>query len=158
MTGFGKATIQLPTKKITVEVKSLNSKGLDLNVNAFSLPRNGIGLRTQIASTLERGSGFFYFIESTAEQTTTKVNVPIVKAINQLKRHLCRCGPNRIDEMAVRMPDAMKIERDEIDENDWAQIKVVIEEGLNNIMTFRKDEGVSLEKNFNCVLEIFDST
>jgi hypothetical protein len=53
--------------------------------------------------------------------------------------------------MAVRMPDAMKIERDEIDENDWAQIKVVIEEGLNNIM--RKDEGVSLEKNFNCVLE-----
>jgi hypothetical protein len=54
--------------------------------------------------------------------------------------------------MAVRMPDAMKIERDEIDENDWAQIKVVIEEGLNNIM--RKDEGVSLEKNFNCVLDI----
>jgi hypothetical protein len=46
--------------------------------------------------------------------------------------------------MAVRMPDAMKIERDEIDENDWAQIKVVIEEGLN-IMTFRKDEE-SLEK------------
>jgi uncharacterized protein YicC (UPF0701 family) len=60
--------------------------------------------------------------------------------------------------MAVRMPDAMKIERDEIDENDWAQIKVVIEEGLNNIMTFRKRRGVSLEKNFNCVLEIFDST
>jgi anti-sigma regulatory factor (Ser/Thr protein kinase) len=52
----------------------------------------------------------------------------------------------------------MKIERDEIDENDWAQIKVVIEEGLNNIMTFRKRRGVSLEKNFNCVLEIFDST
>jgi hypothetical protein len=55
--------------------------------------------------------------------------------------------------MAV-MPDAMKIERDEIDENDWAQIKVVIEEGLNNIMTFRKTR-VSLEKNFNCVLGIF---
>jgi uncharacterized protein YicC (UPF0701 family) len=50
--------------------------------------------------------------------------------------------------MAVRMPDAMKIERDEIDENDWAQIKVVIEEGLNNIMTFRKRRGVSLEKEF----------
>jgi anti-sigma regulatory factor (Ser/Thr protein kinase) len=48
--------------------------------------------------------------------------------------------------MAVRMPDAMKIERDEIDENDWAQIKVVIEEGLNNIMTFRKDEGIVRKK------------
>jgi uncharacterized protein YicC (UPF0701 family) len=50
--------------------------------------------------------------------------------------------------MAVRMPDAMKIERDEIDENDWAQIKVVIEEGLNNIMTFRKDEGSIVRKKF----------
>jgi hypothetical protein len=47
---------------------------------------------------------------------------------------------SKLMKMAVRMPDAMKIERDEIDENDWAQIKVVIEEGLNNIMTFRKDE------------------
>jgi uncharacterized protein YicC (UPF0701 family) len=62
MTGFGKATIQLPTKKITVEIKSLNSKGLDLNVNAFSLPRNGMGLRTQIASALERGKVDFLFL------------------------------------------------------------------------------------------------
>jgi hypothetical protein len=49
--------------------------------------------------------------------------------------------------MAVRMPDAMKIERDEIDENDWAQIKVVIEEGLNNIMTFRR-RGSIVRKEF----------
>jgi uncharacterized protein YicC (UPF0701 family) len=56
-----KQTIQLPTKKITVEVKSLNSKGLDLNVNA-SLPRNGIGFTTQIASTLERGKVDFLFL------------------------------------------------------------------------------------------------
>jgi uncharacterized protein YicC (UPF0701 family) len=62
MTGFGKATIQLPTKKITVEIKSLNSKGLDLNVNAFSLPRNGMGLRTQIASTLEERKWIFLFL------------------------------------------------------------------------------------------------
>jgi uncharacterized protein (TIGR00255 family) len=157
MTGFGKATIQLPTKKITVEIKSLNSKGLDLNVRMPSLPRNGIRFTDQIASALERG-GFFYFIESTAEQTTTKVNVPIVKAyINQLKDIYADADQTELMKMAVRMPDAMKIERDEIDENDWAQIKVVIE-GLNNIMTFRKDEGVSLEKNFNCVLGIFDST
>jgi uncharacterized protein YicC (UPF0701 family) len=102
---------------------------------------------------------FSIFIESTAEQTTTKVNVPIVKAyINQLKDIYADADQTELMKMAVRMPDAMKIERDEIDENDWAQIKVVIEEGLNNIMTFRKDEGVSLEKNFNCVLGIFDST
>jgi uncharacterized protein YicC (UPF0701 family) len=78
---FGKATIQLPTKKITVEIKSLNSKGLDLNVRMPSLYREmELGLRTQIASALERGKvDFSIFIESTAEQTTTKVNVPIVK-------------------------------------------------------------------------------
>jgi uncharacterized protein YicC (UPF0701 family) len=99
-----------------------------------------LGLRTQIASALERGKvDFSIFIESTAEQTTTKVNVPIVKAyINQLKDIYADADQTELMKMAVRMPDAMKIERDEIDENDWAQIKVVIEEGLNNIMTFRK--------------------
>ncbi|WP_074720573.1 YicC/YloC family endoribonuclease [Flavobacterium frigoris] len=151
MTGFGKATIQLPTKKITVEVKSLNSKGLDLNVRMPSLYREmELGLRTQIASTLERGKvDFSIFIESTAEQTTTKVNVPIVKAyINQLKAVYADADETELMKMAVRMPDALKIERDEIDENDWAQIKIVIEESLNNIKTFRRDEGLSLEKEF----------
>jgi uncharacterized protein (TIGR00255 family) len=151
MTGFGKATIQLPTKKITVEVKSLNSKGLDLNVRMPSLYREmELGLRTQIASTLERGKvDFSVFIESTAEQTTTKVNVPIVKAyINQLKAVYADADETELMKMAVRMPDALKIERDEIDENDWAQIKVVIEESLTNIKTFRRDEGLSLEKEF----------
>ncbi|WP_091091216.1 YicC/YloC family endoribonuclease [Flavobacterium gillisiae] len=151
MTGFGKATIQLPTKKITVEVKSLNSKGLDLNVRMPSLYREmELGLRTQIASTLERGKvDFSIFIESTAEQTTTKVNVPIVKAyINQLKAVYADADETELMKMAVRMPDALKIERDEIDENDWAQIKIVIEESLNNIKTFRRDEGMSLEKEF----------
>jgi uncharacterized protein (TIGR00255 family) len=151
MTGFGKATIQLPTKKITVEVKSLNSKGLDLNVRMPSLYREmELGLRTQIASTLERGKvDFSVFIESTAEQTTTKVNVPIVKAyIDQLKAVYADADETELMKIAVRMPDALKIERDEIDENDWAQIKVVIEESLTNIKTFRRDEGLSLEKEF----------
>jgi uncharacterized protein YicC (UPF0701 family) len=63
MTGFGKATIQLPTKKITVEIKSLNSKGLDLNVRMPSLYREmELGLRTQIASALERGKVDFLFL------------------------------------------------------------------------------------------------
>jgi uncharacterized protein YicC (UPF0701 family) len=59
MTGF-KATIQLPTKKITVEIKSLNSKGLDLNVRCLLFTEMELGLRTQIASW-KRKSGFFYF-------------------------------------------------------------------------------------------------
>ncbi|WP_140485539.1 YicC/YloC family endoribonuclease [Flavobacterium sp. GSA192] len=151
MTGFGKATLQLPTKKITVEVKSLNSKGLDLNVRMPSLYREmELGLRTQIASTLERGKvDFSIYIESTAEQTSTKVNVPIVKAyINQLREVYADADETELMKMAVRMPDTMKVEREEIDENEWAQIKEVINESLNNILSFRKDEGLSLEKEF----------
>jgi uncharacterized protein (TIGR00255 family) len=151
MTGFGKATLQLPSKKITIEVKSLNSKGLDLNVRMPSLYREmELGLRNQIALKLERGKvDFSIFIESTAEQTTTKVNVPIVKAyINQLREVYADADETELMKMAVRMPDTMKIERDEIDENDWIQIQTVIEEALQNILTFRKDEGQSLENEF----------
>jgi uncharacterized protein (TIGR00255 family) len=151
MTGFGKATLQLPSKKITIEVKSLNSKGLDLNVRMPSLYREmELGLRNQIALKLERGKvDFSIFIESTAEQTTTKVNVPIVKAyISQLREVYVDADETELMKMAVRMPDTMKIERDEIDENDWIQIQTVIEEALQNILTFRKDEGQSLEKEF----------
>jgi len=151
MTGFGKATLQLPTKKITVEAKSLNSKGLDLNVRMPSVYREmELGLRNKIALALERGKvDFSIFIENTAEQTSTKVNVPIVKAyINQLREVYNAADETELMKMAVRMPDAMKTERDEIDENDWIQIQTVIEESLTNILNFRRDEGASLEKEF----------
>jgi uncharacterized protein (TIGR00255 family) len=151
MTGFGKATLQLPSKKITVEVKSLNSKGLDLNVRMPSLYREmELGLRNQIALKLERGKvDFSIFIESTAEQTSTKVNVPIVKGyMEQLRAVYAEADEVELMKMAIRMPDTMKIEREEINENDWSQITTAIDEALQNILTFRRDEGQSLEKEF----------
>ena len=151
MTGFGKATLQLPTKKITVEVKSLNSKGLDLNVRMPSVYREmELGLRNEIALKLERGKiDFSVFVEMTGEQTSTKVNVPIVKAyIAQMREVIANADETELMKMAVRMPDALKTERDEIDENDWAEIQKVITEGLVNIHNFRIDEGKSLEKEF----------
>jgi uncharacterized protein (TIGR00255 family) len=109
-----------------------------------------LGLRNQIALALERGKiDFSIFIENTAEQTSTKVNVPIVKAyINQLKAVYADADETELMKMAVRMPDALKTERDEIDENDWTHIQTVIAEALQNILTFRKDEGQSLENEF----------
>jgi uncharacterized protein (TIGR00255 family) len=151
MTGFGKATLQLPAKKITVEVKSLNSKGMDLNVRMPSVYREmELGLRNEIALKLERGKvDFSVYIEMTGEQTSTKVNVPIVKAyIQQMKAVIADADETELMKMAVRMPDALKTERDEIDENDWSEIQNVIKEALNNIATFREDEGKSLEKEF----------
>ena len=152
MTGFGKASLQLPTKKITVEVKSLNSKGLDLNTRMPSVYREmELGLRNQIAQQLERGKiDFSLFIEVTGEETSTKVNAPIVKAyISQMRAILADANETELMKMAVRMPDALKTERDEIDENEWKEIQKVIVEALNNILNFRQAEGQSLEKEFS---------
>jgi len=151
MTGFGKATLQLPTKKITVEIKSLNSKGLDLNTRMPSVFREmELGLRNQLSQKLERGKvDFSLYVEVTGEETSSKINVPIVKGyINQMKAVIPNADETELMKMAVRMPDALKTERDEIDENEWKKIQTVIDEALQNIVQFRTDEGVSLEKEF----------
>ena len=151
MTGFGKSTLQLPVKKITVEVKSLNSKGLDLNVRMPSVYRElELGLRNEIATRLERGKiDFSVYVEMTGEQTTTKINVPIVQAyMQQMRAVIANADDTELMKMAVRMPDALKTERDEIDENDWTEIQKVIREALDNIVKFRADEGKSLENEF----------
>jgi uncharacterized protein (TIGR00255 family) len=151
MTGFGKATLQLPTKKITVEIKSLNSKGLDLNTRMPSIFREmELGLRNQLSHRLERGKiDFALYIEVTGEETSSKINVPIVKGyINQMKAVIPNADETELMKMAVRMPDALKTEREEIDENEWSSIQKVIDDAINNIAQFRKDEGVALEKEF----------
>lgn len=152
MTGFGKATLQLPTKKITVEIKSLNSKGLDLNVRMPSAYREmELSLRNDLSVKLERGKiDFSIYVESTGEQTSTKINVPIVKAyIAQMREVLGKnADETELMKMAVRMPDALKTERDEIDDEDWGEIQTAIDEAIKNIQQFRIAEGTALEKEF----------
>jgi uncharacterized protein (TIGR00255 family) len=109
-----------------------------------------LGLRKEIAVRLERGKvDFSVFVEMTGEQTSTKINVPIVKSyIEQMRGVIADADETELMKMAVRMPDALKTERDEIDENDWIEIKKVIQEALDNIVQFRVDEGKSLENEF----------
>ena len=151
MTGFGKATVQLFTKKITVEIKSLNSKGLDLNVRVPSAFKEmELGIRNQLSVQLERGKiDFSLYLEATGEDTTSKLNASIIKSyINQLKVIIPTADETELMKIAVRFPDALKMDREEIDENEWPQIQKVIDEAINNIRNFRKDEGLSLEKEF----------
>ena len=151
MTGFGKAFMQLSNKKITVEIKSLNSKGLDLNVRTPSVYREmELQIRNTIAQRLERGKiDFSLYIEVTGEETSAKINVPIVKGyINQMKEVIPNADETELMKMAVRMPDSLKTEREELDKTEWLQIEKVINEALDNISTFRSDEGLSLEKEF----------
>ncbi|MFD2600827.1 YicC/YloC family endoribonuclease [Flavobacterium suzhouense] len=151
MTGFGKASLQLPTKKITVEIKSLNSKGLDVSVRMPSAFREmELGLRNKIGVKLERGKiDFSLFVEVTGEETSSKINAPIVKAyIAQMQEVIPDADPTELMKMAVRMPDALKTEREEIDPNEWQNIEGVIDQALENIQSFRISEGVALEKEF----------
>ena len=156
MTGFGKASLQLSTKKITVEVKSLNSKGLDLNTRMPSVYReNELALRNLLAQKLERGKvDFSLFVEVTGEETSSKINAAIVKAyIAQMKAILPDADETELMKMAVRMPDTMKTEREEIDPNEWKQIQTVIDEAIDNMLSFRTSEGASLEKEFTLRIE-----
>lgn len=150
MTGFGKASLQLPTKKITVEIKSLNSKGLDLSVRMPSAYREmELKLRNQIAQKLERGKvDFSLFVEVTAEETSSKVNIPIVKAYIKQMKEVVDGDMTELLKMAVRMPDALKTEREEIDESEWVRIQEVVDQALENIQSFRVSEGIALEKEF----------
>ena len=151
MTGFGKASLQLPTKKITVEVKSLNSKGLDLNVRLpLTYREKELPLRNVVAQILERGKvDFSLYVEVTAEETSSKINAPIVLSyIQQMRQIIPSADETELMKMAVRMPDALKVERVELDETEWTKINEVIEEALENIQSFRRSEGNTLEQDF----------
>jgi uncharacterized protein (TIGR00255 family) len=156
MTGFGKASVQLPTKKITVEIKSLNSKGLDVNTRIPSLYREkDLYVRTTIATALERGKiDFSLFIENTSDEVTTKINPSIIKGyINQIKSIYPTLEDSELLKLVINFPETLKTEREELDENEWQEIEKVIASALKNIQQFRKDEGAILEKEFGLRIE-----
>ncbi len=147
MTGFGKSLLQLPSKKITVEIKSLNSKSLDLNARIPGQYREKeLQLRNLIANSLTRGKvDFSLYVEITAEETTSVINPAVVRGyINQL-REIVDGDETELLKMAVRMPDALKTEREEIDETEFSSIEQAVKSALQEINTFRTDEGSALE-------------
>ncbi|MFS4492958.1 YicC/YloC family endoribonuclease [Maribacter sp. 2308TA10-17] len=150
MTGFGKHVIQLPSKKITVELKSLNSKSLDLNARMPSAYRaKELELRKTIASSLVRGKvDFGLYVEMTGAETSAQINEEVVKAYMKQLSAIAEGDDLRLLEMALRMPDAMKTEREDIDEEEYAEIQKALKEALSEINIFRSEEGSVLEKDF----------
>jgi len=150
MTGYGKAVLQLPTKKITIEVKSLNSKNLDLNTRMPSYYREKeLGIRKQLASSLVRGKvDFSIYVEMTGEETQTVINKQVVgKYVKELKE-LSEGTDIQFLEIAMRLPDALQSVREEIDETEWEQISSGIDTVILEIVQYRKDEAHSLEADF----------
>lgn len=150
MTGYGKSVIQLPTKKISIEIKSLNSKSLDLNTRMPSLYREKeLEIRKFIASKLERGKiDFSLFMEITGEETSTQINKTVVRQYIKQLREVVDGDDTEMLKMAIRLPDAVTTERDEIDEDEWSQIAAEIGSALEKIHQYRLDEGNVLETEF----------
>ena len=150
MTGYGKSVIQLPTKKISIEIKSLNSKNLDLNTRMPSLYREKeLDIRKLIASKLERGKiDFSLYMEITGEETSTQINKTVVKQYIKQLKEVVDGDEIELLKMAIRLPDAVTTERDDIDEDEWAQIAKEIDSSLEKIHLYRLDEGKTLESEF----------
>ena len=153
MTGYGKSVLHLSDKKVTIEVKSLNSKNLDLNVRMPSYYREKeLAVRKELATKLVRGKvDFSIYIEMTADETSTTVNKGVVSEYMQQLRNVVQTGSSNDVEllkMAVKMPDALKTEREELNEDEWAQINTNIQEAIKDIIQYRIDEAASLEDDF----------
>ena len=150
MTGYGKSVIQLPTKNITVEIKSLNSKSIDLNARVPSSYREKeLDIRKSISKSLVRGKiDFNLYVENTGEKTNAKVNEVVVRQyMNQLK-NVISVDDVELLKMAIRMPEAMKTEREEIDADEFKTILEAVKEALIAINIYRSDEGKVLEEDF----------
>ena len=156
MTGYGKSMVELPDKKVHVEIKSLNSKAMDLSTRIAPVYREKeMEIRNELAKVLERGKvDFTLWIEKKdSEQSATPINQELVAAYyKRIKEIASTTGiPEPADWFStlLRLPDVMtKNEMQELDEEEWKVVRVAVEEALRNLVEFRKQEGVALEKKF----------
>ena len=156
MTGYGKAVVTYKEKKISVEVKSLNSKNLDLSTRIAPLYREKeMEIRQTIAKRLERGKvDFSLWIEKDAALDATPINAKLVENYyRQIKNIAAQTGiPEPTDWFStlLRMPDVTtKTEIEVLDEAEWEAAKKAISEAIENLVDFRKQEGAALERKFH---------
>jgi TIGR00255 family protein len=155
MTGFGKATCEYGNKKIVVEIKSLNSKQLDISTRISGLYREkDIEIRNEISQKLERGKiDLSLYIDNSGKESVTQINQSVIEAYyQQIKNLSANLGidvPSNWFDVLLRLPDAMKTEIVEMDENEWIEIKKTIGIAIDQLTEFRVQEGKSLESVFN---------
>ncbi len=150
MTGFGKHVVQLPSKKITIELKSLNSKNLDMNARMPSAYREKeLQLRNTIANVLVRGKvDFNLYIEITGDEASSVVNEGVIRQYIKQLRSIADGDDIKLMEMALRLPDSLKTDREDIDDSEYKIIQDALGKALEEIINFRAKEGLVLEKDF----------
>ncbi|MCB4798117.1 YicC/YloC family endoribonuclease [Neotamlana laminarinivorans] len=151
MTGYGKSVLQLPTKKITIELKSLNSKNLDLNARMPSIYREKeLAIRKLLANELVRGKvDFSIYVEATADDSSTQINTPVVKQYMEQLKSVVDANEVELLKMAVRFPDTLNTVREEINEDEWNAIQTEINTAISDLINHRQNEGKVLEEDFN---------
>ena len=155
MTGFGKATCEYANKKIVVEIKSLNSKQLDISTRVSGLYREkDIEIRNELSQQVERGKvDFALYVDNSGKESVTQINQSVVESyyqqIRQLSENIGIEVPTNWIEVLLRLPDTMKTETIELDENEWHEIRKTIAEAVDQLREFRVQEGKSLEAVFN---------
>lgn len=154
MTGYGKSTAELNKRKVTVEVKSLNSKQLDLSVRLPNLYKeHEMEIRNLLSRQLERGKvDFLIYVENIGNETATQINQSTLEGYyNQIKESSVKLSielPNDWFQVLLRLPDVLKYESQEVDEAEWAEVSRVINEAVGQLLSFRKQEGAMLQKLF----------
>lgn len=156
MTGYGKASATYNDKKITAEIKSLNSKTLDLTARIAACYREKeMELRAMINNTLLRGKvEFSLWIERDEAEQMARLNSPLIKKyIEQFQEANAQYGipvPENLTEVILRMPDAVSKQDtvEELTEEEWNVARSVAEQAVNQLMKFRTQEGKALEQKF----------
>ena len=152
MTGYGKVVLELNAKTVRIEIKSLNSKSLDLNVRMPNDYRpKELELRKIIGSRLKRGKiDVSFYVDIEKVKNPTKINTSIVKNYMDQLSNISGGGQNLdLLRMAIKMPDSISAEKEEIDEQEWSLIISGAEDALNKIENYRKDEGKALYSDFS---------
>ncbi len=159
MTGYGKTVIQLPTRKISIEIKSLNSKNLDLNARMPSTYRvKELEIRKRIAAKLVRGKvDFALYVDVTGEETSSSINKSVVGSYMNQLREVAQATEGELLQMAIRLPDAINTEREDINEDEWKQLSEVIDTTLDKLVQYRTEEGTSLKLDFEKRIENLNS-
>ncbi|MDR2804105.1 MAG: YicC family protein [Dysgonamonadaceae bacterium] len=159
MTGFGKITTELPGKKISVEIKSLNSKQLDINTRIPNAYRDKeIEIRNLLSQTVERGKvDFSIYSDNVDTNVSSKINPMAVemyyRQIRDAAQKLQLDLPDDWFSILLRLPDAVKTEIVEPDETEWKIVKNTIQEALKAFVAFRIQEGKMLETVFRTKVE-----
>ncbi|NDB02627.1 MAG: YicC family protein [Flavobacteriaceae bacterium] len=150
MTGFGKSVVTLPGKKITIEIKSLNSKGVDLNVRIpSSLREKELSMRNHVAKTLKRGKiDLSVYVESTGGERSAQLNTPVIEAYMAQLKSIADGENVDLLQMALRLPESIQTERETIDETTASAIMSGLEEAVGTLQDFRLTEGQALAQDF----------